>query len=51
MQTITELINLRGKTTIVTGGAMGIGFGIANRLAEAGANVVIADMNEDVGKK
>ena len=30
---------------------MGIGFGIAYRLAEAGANVVIADINEEVGNK
>lgn len=28
---------------------MGIGFGIAYRLAEAGANVVIADLNEEAG--
>ncbi len=44
-----QLINLGNKTAIVTGGAMGIGFGIAYRLAEAGAQVVIADMNEQVG--
>ena len=44
-----QLINLNNKTAIVTGGAMGIGFGIAYRLAEAGANVVIADLNEEVG--
>lgn len=42
---ISELINLKNKTAIVTGGAMGIGFGIAYRLAEAGANVVIADID------
>src|SRR3989344_3169892 len=47
---ISQLINLKDKTAIVTGGAMGIGFGIAYRLAEAGANVVIADLNEEVGK-
>ncbi len=48
-KTLTELINLTGKTAIVTGGAMGIGLGIARRLLEAGAAVVIADMNEDAG--
>ncbi|MDP2696401.1 MAG: SDR family oxidoreductase [bacterium] len=46
---LQQLVNLSGKTAIVTGGAMGIGFGIAYRLAEAGANVVIADLNEEVG--
>ena len=45
-QTLQQIINLKNKTAIVTGGAMGIGFGIAYRLAEAGANVVIADINE-----
>jgi 2-deoxy-D-gluconate 3-dehydrogenase len=44
---ITDLIRLSGKTAIVTGGAMGIGYGICYRLAEAGANVVVADQNEN----
>lgn len=43
--------DLKGKTAIVTGGAMGIGFGIAYRLAEAGANVVVADLNEEAGNR
>ncbi|GAA3794597.1 SDR family NAD(P)-dependent oxidoreductase [Amycolatopsis tucumanensis] len=41
-----ELIRLGGKTAIVTGCAVGIGYGIAARLADAGANVVIADVDE-----
>jgi len=48
---LQQLTDLKGKTAIVTGGAMGIGFGIAYRLAEAGASVIIADVNEEVGSK
>ena len=46
-----ELINLSGKTAIVTGGAVGIGFGIACRLAEAGANVVIGDIDKNAAER
>lgn len=48
---INELFNFSGKTVIVTGGAMGIGYGIVKRFAEAGANTVIADINEEAGEK
>ena len=40
---------VHGKTAIVTGGAMGFGAGIARSLVEQGANVVIADINEEEG--
>ncbi len=39
------------KTIIVTGAAMGFGAGIARGLFEEGANVVIADINEESGKE
>ncbi|MBE6379300.1 MAG: SDR family NAD(P)-dependent oxidoreductase, partial [Lentisphaerae bacterium] len=41
---------LTGKVAIVTGGAQGFGYGIAEVLAAAGADVVIADMNVDGAK-
>jgi 2-deoxy-D-gluconate 3-dehydrogenase len=45
-KTISQLVDLSGKTAIVTGGAMGIGYAIASRLAEAGAKVLIADKDD-----
>lgn len=48
---IIELINLTSKRAIVTGGAAGIGFSISYRLAEAGASVLIADINEEKGNE
>lgn len=42
---------LIGKTAVVTGGATGLGFNVANRLCEAGARVVIASRNEERGAK
>jgi 2-deoxy-D-gluconate 3-dehydrogenase len=43
---LAELLDLIGCTAVVTGGAMGIGLGVAHRLHEAGANVLIADLDE-----
>jgi len=48
-KTIPQLFDFSGKTAVVTGGAMGIGFGIVKRMAEAGASVVIADLAEKEG--
>ncbi|MCF3942599.1 3-oxoacyl-ACP reductase FabG [Oceanobacillus alkalisoli] len=44
------MIDLTGKTAIVTGAARGLGFGIAGKLAELNAHVVISDVNEEGAK-
>lgn len=51
MTELNELLNLDGKTAIVTGGAQGIGYGISYRLAEAGAKILIADLDEAAANK
>ena len=43
-------MNLHGSSSIVTGGASGIGEAAARQLAEAGSRVVIADLQEDKGQ-
>jgi 3-oxoacyl-[acyl-carrier protein] reductase len=44
-------MRVKGKSIIVTGSGGGIGEGIAKRLAEEGANVVVNDINRDAGEK
>ncbi len=48
---LSELIDLTGKGAIVTGGAMGIGFAISYRLAEAGASVLIVDADGEKARQ
>lgn len=44
-------MELNGTSAIVTGGASGLGEATARKLAQAGAHVVVADLNEEAGKK
>ncbi|WP_345763492.1 SDR family NAD(P)-dependent oxidoreductase [Diaminobutyricibacter sp. McL0608] len=44
---IAELVSLTGRRAVVTGGAQGLGKAIAARLAEAGADVLIVDLEEE----
>jgi 2-dehydro-3-deoxy-L-rhamnonate dehydrogenase (NAD+) len=41
---------LKGQTAVVTGGAQGIGEGIARRLSSAGARIAILDLDEENAK-
>jgi 2-deoxy-D-gluconate 3-dehydrogenase len=48
MSGILDTFSLSGKKAIVTGGARGLGFGIAQGLHDAGAEVVLMDMLDTV---
>lgn len=45
-KSITQKFSLAGKSFIVTGGAMGIGFHITKDIAEMGGNVGVLDLRD-----
>jgi NAD(P)-dependent dehydrogenase (short-subunit alcohol dehydrogenase family) len=49
-KSIAALASLEHRTAIVTGGAQGLGAAICNRLAEAGARVLICDINDELAR-
>ena len=44
-------MNLKDKTCIITGAASGLGFGMAERFAQDGAKIAIADLRLDAAKE
>ncbi|MBP1776934.1 MAG: short-chain dehydrogenase/reductase [candidate division NC10 bacterium] len=47
---VLDLFKLDGKAALVTGAGQGIGRVYALALAEAGADVAVADLNERTGR-
>lgn len=45
-----SVFDLQGRKALVTGGAQGLGAGMAQALANAGASVAIGDIQEDKGR-
>jgi NAD(P)-dependent dehydrogenase (short-subunit alcohol dehydrogenase family) len=45
-KSLAELVDLTGRRAVVTGGGRGLGRAIAARLAEAGADLLIGDLDE-----
>lgn len=47
MKTIEDLLNMAGRTAIITGAANGIGKAIAKRFAEAGSSLILIDKDSE----
>lgn len=45
-----EKMKIEGKTALVAGGASGLGAATVRALSQAGANVLICDVNQDAGR-
>lgn len=50
-RSISPLFDLTGRTALVTGGAKGLGLAMARALAEHGAPLVLADIDDENGRR
>ena len=48
--TVMDQLSLSGRVAIVTGGAQGLGLAMATALGEAGARLVLADLDRDTAQ-
>lgn len=48
---LADLVSLKGRNAVITGAAWGLGKAAARRLAEAGASVLIGDIDADAAAK
>jgi NAD(P)-dependent dehydrogenase (short-subunit alcohol dehydrogenase family) len=46
-KSISSKFGLNGKSFVVTGGAMGIGYAITKDIAESGGNVAVLDLRDE----
>lgn len=47
-KSLAELVSLAGRRAVVTGAGQGLGRAVAERLAEAGADVLVADIQGEL---
>ena len=50
MTSITEMMDMTGRTAIVTGGGTHLGRAMSSALAEMGASIYIASRQADIGE-
>ena len=48
---LTDPFNLSGKVAMVTGAGQGLGYEMALTLADAGADIVVAEINDETGEQ
>lgn len=48
---LAKKFDLSGKTCIVTGGAQGLGLAMARAVADAGADIILADINQPLAEQ
>ena len=51
LQKPVDYASLKDRNALITGGASGLGKSFVHMFAEHGANIVIADLQDDAGKQ